>query len=88
MFSNILPHFPPRRSLFTLDSVIPVKGGIEAGFLEEEALSRAWDGERRDTASGQFGPRVWAVWTPDSEEGSGRSQLFCSCVLHASLSCP
>lgn len=50
MFSNILPNFPARRSPFTLDSVIPVKGGIEAGFLEEEALSRAWDGKRRDTA--------------------------------------
>lgn len=88
MFSNILPNFPARRSPFTLDSV---KGGIEAGFLEEEALSRAWDGERRDTAPGKFGPHVWAVWTPGRrrrEEGSVRSQLSCSCVLHTSLSCP
>lgn len=38
------------RSQFSLDAAIPAKGEIEAGFLEEEALTRAWDAE---------GPGAW-----------------------------
>lgn len=71
--NTILLNFPCR-SQFSLNAAIPAKGEIEAGFLEEEALTRAWDAEGPGAWRYVHGPSA-LLEGPGMEKGPGAARL-------------